>query len=64
MTAVYAWYPRRYETEDALRMGNYTMLGFVGANIGLEFIYSGRHSLLSRMHLSKTHGEPSSETNP
>jgi hypothetical protein len=64
MTAVYAWYPGRYNGKDALRMGNYTMLGYVGANIGLEFIYSGPHSLLSRMHLSKTHGEPTSETNP
>jgi len=64
MTAVYAWYPGRYNGKDALRMGNYTMLGYVGANIGLEFVYSGPHSLLSRMHLSKTHGEPSSETNP
>src|SRR5580698_3210898 len=64
MTAVYAWYPGRYNGKDALRMGNYTMLGYVAANIGLEFIYSGPHSWLSRMHLSKTHGEPSSETNP
>jgi hypothetical protein len=64
MTAVYAWYPSRYDGRDALRMGNYTMLGYVAANIGLEFIYSGPHSWLSRMHLSKTHGEPSSETNP
>jgi hypothetical protein len=64
MTAVYAWYPGRYNGKDALRMGNYTMLGYVGANIGLEFIYSGPHSLLTRMHLSKTHGAPSSETIP
>ena len=64
MTAVYSWYPRRYNGKDALRMGNYTMLGYVGTNIGLEFIYSGPHSLLTRMHLSKSHGEPSSETNP
>ena len=33
-------------------MGNYTMLGYVGGNIGLEFLYSGPHSLLRRMHLN------------
>jgi hypothetical protein len=47
MTAVYAWYPGRYNAKDALRMGNYTMLGYVGGNIALEFLYSGPHSLLS-----------------
>jgi hypothetical protein len=56
MTAVYAWYPGRYEGKDALRMGNYTMLGYVGGNIALEFLYSGPHSLLSRMHLNNGHG--------
>jgi hypothetical protein len=64
MTAVYAWYPSRYNGKDALRMGNYTMLGYVGANIGLEFIYSGPHSLLNRMHLSQSHGELSAKTSP
>jgi len=56
MTAVYAWYPGRYEAADALRMGNYTLLGYVGGNIALEFLYSGPHSLLSRMHLNNGHG--------
>ncbi len=56
MTAVYAWYPGRYEAADALRMGNYTLLGYIGGNIALEFLYSGPHSLLSRMHLNKEHG--------
>jgi hypothetical protein len=60
MTAVYAWYPGRYNGKDALRMGNYTMLGYVGANIALEFFYSGPHSLLSRMHLSNAHPAPGS----
>ena len=64
MTAVYAWYPDRYNGKDALRMGNYTMLGYVGGNLGLEFLYSGPHSLLSRMHLDKAHGAPSSSPNP
>jgi hypothetical protein len=39
MTAVYAWYPGRYNGKDAFRMGNYTMLGYVGGNIALEFLY-------------------------
>ena len=64
MTAVYAWYPDRYNGEDALRMGNYTMLGYVGGNIALEFIYSGPHSLLHRMHLNNGHGAPDPGSNP
>lgn len=63
MTAVYAWYPDRYGAKDALRMGNYTMLGYVGGNIALEFFYSGPHSLLSRMHLSNGQGAPNSDSN-
>jgi hypothetical protein len=58
MTAIYAWYPGRYNGKDALRMGNYTMLGYVGGNIALEFLYSGPHSLLHRMHLNNGHGAP------
>ncbi len=64
MTAVYAWYPGRYEAEDALRMGNYTLLGYVGANIALEFLYSGPHSLLTRMHLNNGHGAQASGSQP
>ena len=63
MTAVYAWYPSRFDAKDAFRMGNYTMLGYVGANISLEFFYSAPHSLLSRMHLNNTHGAPDSGWN-
>ncbi len=58
MAAVYAWYPGRYGAKDALRMGNYTMLGYVGGSIALEFLYSGPHSLLSRMHLNNEHAAP------
>jgi len=58
MTAVYTWYPGRYDAKDALRMGNYTLLGYVGGNIALEFLYSGPHSLLSRMHLNNGRGAP------
>ncbi len=64
MTAVYAWYPSRYGAKDALRMGNYAMLGYVGGNIALEFLYSGPHSLLPRMHLNNTHGAPDPGSNP
>jgi hypothetical protein len=64
MTAVYAWYPGRYDARDAFRMGNYTLLAYVGANVGLEFFYSGPHSLLHRMHLNKGHGAPTPGSNP
>jgi hypothetical protein len=64
MTAVYAWYPHRYDARDAFRMGNYTMLAYVGANVGLEFFYSGPHSLLHRMHLNNGHGAPTPGSNP
>jgi hypothetical protein len=45
-------------------MGNYTMLGYVGGNIGLEFLYGGPHYLLSCMHLNKSHGASDPESNP
>jgi hypothetical protein len=47
MAAVYGWYPRRYDARDPFRMGNYSLLGYLGGNIGLEFLYSGPHSLVS-----------------
>jgi hypothetical protein len=58
MTAVYGWYPSRYGAKDAFRTGNYSLLAFAGENISLEFLYSGPHSLLSRMHLNNAHGSP------
>ena len=58
MTAVYGWYPNRFDAKDAFRIGNYSMLAYMGGNISLEFFYSGPHSLLSRMHLNNTHGSP------
>jgi hypothetical protein len=64
MTAVYAWYPGRYDAKDAFRMGNYSILGYVGGNIALEFLYSGPHSMLSRMHLNNGHGAPNPGSNP
>ena len=63
MTAVYGWYPDRYSARDALRMGNYTMLAWMGGNIVLEFFPSGPHSLFSRMHLNSRHGAPDSGPN-
>ncbi len=64
MTAVYGWYPGRYDYKDAFRMGTYSLLGYVGANISLEFFYSGPHSLLTRMHLNDSHGAPESGPSP
>ena len=64
MTAVYGWYPHRYGAKDALRMGNYNLLQYVGANIALEFLYSGPHSLLTRMHLNNGHGAPNPGLEP
>jgi hypothetical protein len=58
MTAVYGWYPDRYGPKDGFRMGNYSLLGYVGGNIALEFLYSGPHSWLSRLHLNNAHGAP------
>jgi hypothetical protein len=64
MTAVYAWYPGRYDAKDAFRMGNYSLLWYAGANIGLEFLYSGPHSLLSRMHMNNGRGAPPPGSTP
>lgn len=63
MAAVYGWYPGRYGAKDALRMGNFNLLAYMGANIALEFFYSGPHSLLSRMHLNNGHGAPTPGSN-
>lgn len=64
MTAVYAWYPGRYDATDAFRMGNYSLLAYMGGNVALEFLYGGPHSLLARMHLNNGHGAPSPGSNP
>jgi hypothetical protein len=64
MTAVYGWYPSRYGAKDAFRMGNYNMLGYIGGNLALEFLYSGPHSFLSRMHMNNRHGAPAPGSNP
>ncbi len=64
MTAVYAWYPDRFGAMDAFRMGNYNLLASLGGNIGLEFLYSGPHSLLHRIHLDSAHAAPAPGSNP
>jgi hypothetical protein len=53
MTAAYAWFPSRYDARDGFRMGNYNLLGFVGGNIALEFLYGGPHTLMSRIRRKK-----------
>jgi hypothetical protein len=62
MTAVYAWYPGRYNAEDGLRMGNYALLAFAGVNIAHEFIYGGPHTLFGHANHT-TDPEPDSASN-
>ena len=64
MTAIYGWYPGRYDARDGFRMGNYSFLWYVGGNIALEFLYSGPHSWLSRMHMNNRRGAPVPGSNP
>jgi hypothetical protein len=64
MTAVYGWYPDRYGPKDAFRMGNYSLLGYIGSNVALEFLYNGPHSLLGSMHLNNGHGAPDPDSRP
>ena len=58
MTAVYGWYPDRFGAKDAFRMGSYGLMAYMGSNISLEFLYSGPHALISKMHLNNAHGSP------
>jgi hypothetical protein len=53
MVATYGWYPSRYNAKDAFRMGNYGLLTSAGENISMEFLFSGPHSLLHRLHLKQ-----------
>ncbi|MGA2966639.1 MAG: hypothetical protein ABSD64_10525 [Terriglobales bacterium] len=64
MTAVYAWYPGRYDYKDGFRMGNYSLLGYISGNIALEFLYSGPRSWFSRMHMNNRHGAPDPGSTP
>lgn len=58
MAAVYGWYPSRYNAKDGFRMGNYSLLAYSTGNVLLEFLRSGPHSLISRMHLYNSHRAP------
>jgi hypothetical protein len=61
-TAIYGWYPGRYDVKDGLRMGNYALLAFVGANIAREFIYGGPHTLLSQLDRAGSLGADTTES--
>jgi len=58
MTAVYGWYPKRFGVVDGLRLGSYSLLTYMGGNVVLEFLYSGPHTLIMRMHMNNAHGSP------
>ncbi len=63
MTAVYGWYPGRYDARDGFRMGNYSLLAYAGANLAREFLYNvGPHTFFSHLHRHHGHGtqDPSS----
>lgn len=63
-TAVYGWFPNRYGYKDALRIGNYGLLAYMGETMALEFSFGGPHSLLTRMHLNNTRASPPQGSNP
>lgn len=45
--ATLAWYPPRYNVEDAFRTGNYNLLDAVGMKLALEFL----HPVLKKFHI-------------
>lgn len=45
--ATLAWYPARYNAEDAFRTGNYNFLDSVGMKIALEFL----HPVMKKFHI-------------
>jgi hypothetical protein len=61
-TAVYGWYPGRFNASDAFRIGNYNLLVYAAGNVLLEFLPSGPHSPLSKFHLQNHHDAPSNST--
>jgi hypothetical protein len=63
MTAVYGWYPGRYDAKDGLRMGNYALLAFMAGNIAREFIYGGPHTLFSQLDRAGSPGATESSSN-
>ena len=58
MTAVYGWYPGRYNAMDGFRMGNYSLLSYAVSNVTLEFFHAGPRSWISRIHLNNAHAAP------
>ena len=62
MTAVYGWYPGRYDAKDGLRMGNYALLAFAAGNIAREFIYGGPHTLFRNVDRPGSPGTASAES--
>ena len=58
MVATHTWFPGRYNSSDAFRMGNYNLLALAGGNVAIEFLYHGPHSFLSRIHMNNTHAAP------
>jgi hypothetical protein len=62
MTAVYGWYPGRYDAKDGLRMGNFALLAFMAGNIAREFIYGGPHTLFSQLDRAGSPGADTTES--
>ncbi|HTA24680.1 MAG TPA: hypothetical protein VK763_14200 [Terriglobales bacterium] len=58
LVGVYSWYPDRYNGKDAFRLGNYSLIGYAAENVGLEFLYQGPHSWLTKMHMNNTRAAP------
>jgi len=67
-TAVYGWYPHRYDAKDAFRMGNYGLMDYYVANVSLEFLPrvlpKRGGSMLKRLHLTSPHKAPDGATEP
>jgi hypothetical protein len=61
-TAIYGWYPGRYDVKDSLRMGNYAFLAAAVGNIAREFLYGGPHTLLSQLNRPGFPGADSAES--
>lgn len=57
--SVYGWYPKNYNWEAALRMGNHGLLDEMGTNISLEFLPSILHRRGRRWERRLHLGNPS-----
>jgi hypothetical protein len=63
LVAVHEWYPQRYDSMDAFRQANYSLLEYAATNVAFEFFPSGPHSLLSKFHLQNRRSAPSNYNN-